>query len=172
MLDRVVAMSAKTFKTTLVRNGAICFIPVTFDPVGVFGKVRAPVRVTLNGYSYRSTIASMGGPPCIPLRKSHREAAGLQGGETLEVRLDLDTDQRQVSPPADFVKALKATPPAWDRWGALSYSHQREHVEAIESAKKPDTRARRIDSAVRLIRLASAKKPRRESSRQERWRRL
>ena len=53
----------KTFKTTVVRDGSMCFIPLTFDPTKVFGKVRAPVKVTLNGYTYRSTIAAMGGPP-------------------------------------------------------------------------------------------------------------
>jgi len=151
-------MSSKTFKTTIFREGAMCFIPLGFDPKAVFGKVRAPVRVTLNGYSYRSTIAAMGGPPCIPLRRSNREAAGLEGGETIEVRVDLDTDKREVKPPADFVKAIKAAPSAWERWQALSYSHQREHVEAIERAKKPETRARRIDSAVRMLRLTSKKK--------------
>jgi hypothetical protein len=145
-------MSSKTFKTTIVRNGSICFIPLTFDPKPVFGKVRAPVKVTVNGYTYRSTIAAMGGPPCIPLRKSNREAAGLEGGETLEVRLDLDTEKREVKPPADFVKALKAAPHAWERWRELSYSHQREYVEAIEEAKKPETRARRIANAVRMLR--------------------
>jgi hypothetical protein len=71
-----------------------------FDPKAVFGKVRAPVKVTLNGYTYRSTIAAMGGPPCIPLRRSNREAAGVDAGETLEARLDLDTDKREVKPPA------------------------------------------------------------------------
>ena len=146
-------MSSKSFKAKIVRDGSMCFIPLAFDPKSVFGKVRAPVRVTLNGYTYRSTIASMGGPPCIPLRKSNREAAGLVGGETIEVQLDLATGKREVAPPADFVKALKATPPAWDRWRGLSYTHQREHVEAIEGAKKPETRARRIDGAVRTIRL-------------------
>jgi hypothetical protein len=145
-------MASKTFKTTIVRDGSMCFIPVTFDPKAVFGKVRVPVKVTLNGYTYQSTIAAMGGPPCIPLRRSNREAAGLEGGETLEVRLDLDTDVRTVKPPADFVKALKAAPPAWDRWRELSYSHQREHAEAIEGAKKPETRTRRIEAAVRAIR--------------------
>ena len=145
-------MTSKTFTTTIVRNGPMCFIPLTFDPREVFGKVRAPVRVTLNGYTYRSTIAAMGGPPCIPLRKSNREAAGLDGGETIEVRLDLDTAKREVTPPADFVKALKTAPSAWERWRALSYSHQREHVEAIEQAKKPETRARRIEQAIRMMR--------------------
>jgi Bacteriocin-protection, YdeI or OmpD-Associated/Domain of unknown function (DUF1905) len=144
-------MSSKTFRATIVREGSMCFIPLGFDPRPVFGKVRAPVRVTLNGYTYRSTIAAMGGPPCVPLRKSHREAAGLEGGETVVVRLDLDTEKREVKPPADFVRALKAEPAAWERWRALSYSHQREHVEAIEEAKKPETRARRIDGAVRKL---------------------
>src|SRR5262245_10028589 len=119
----------KHFKTTIVRDGSTCFIPVTFDPAPVFGKLRAPVRVTLNGYTYRSTIASMGEGPCIPLRKSHREAAGLEGGETLQVTLELDTEKREVEAPADFVRALKAQPGTWQRWLALSYTHQREHVE-------------------------------------------
>ena len=136
----------------------MCFIPITFDPKDVFGKVRAPVKVTLNGYTYRTTIAAMGGPPCIPLRRSNREAAGLQGGETLDVRLDLDTDARTVKPPADLVKALKAAPPAWQRWGELSFTHQREYAEAIEGAKKPETRTRRIDAAVRAIRARPEKK--------------
>lgn len=144
-------MSSKTFKATIVRNGSACYIPLTFDPKAVFGRVRAPVQVTLNGYSYRSTVAAMGGPPCIPLRRSHYEAAQLDGKETIEVRLDLDTEKREVKPPADLVKALKAAS-AWDRWKDLSYTHQREHVEAIEDAKKPETRVRRIERAVQMVR--------------------
>jgi hypothetical protein len=141
----------KTFKVTIVRNGSICYIPLTFDPKPVFGKLRAPVKVTLNGYTFRSTIAAMGGPPCIPFRRSHREAARLEGNETLNVRLDLDTETRSVKPPADLVKALKAAS-LWERWQALSYTHQREHAEAIEGAKKPETRARRIERALQMIR--------------------
>lgn len=152
-------MTAKTFRATIVREGSMCFIPLTFDPKAVFGSVRAPVKVTLNGYTYRSTIAAMGGPPCIPLRKTNREAAGLEGGETIEVRLELDTEPRIVSPPADLVRALQKLPGAWDRWQELSYSHQREHVEAIEEAKKPETRTRRIESAVRKLH-GKARKPR------------
>jgi len=151
-------MISKTYQVTIMREGSICFIPVTFDPKSVFGKLRAPVKVTLNGYTYRSTICAMGGPPFIPLRQSNREAAALEGNETLEVRLDLDTEKREVKPPADFVKALKATPPAWDRWQDLSYTHQREYVEALAGAKKPDTRARRLASAVQTIRLGPERK--------------
>jgi hypothetical protein len=144
-------MASKTFRATIVREDGMCYIPLTFDPKAVFGKLRAPVKVTLNGFTFRSTIAAMGGPPCIPLRRSNQEAAKLDGIETLDVRLDLDSEPRVVTPPADLVKALKAAS-MWDRWQDLSYSHQREHVEAIEDAKKPETRARRIERAVEMVR--------------------
>jgi hypothetical protein len=147
-------MRSKTFKTTIVRDGSMCFIPLAFDPKTVFGKTRVPVKVTLNGYSYRSTITTIGGPPCIPLRRSHREAAGLQGDETLPVRLEFDTEKREITPPPDFVKALKSVASGWEGWRALSYTHQREHVEAIEGAKRPETRARRIERALQMIAAA------------------
>jgi uncharacterized protein YdeI (YjbR/CyaY-like superfamily) len=67
------------------------------------------------------------------------------------VTLALDTAKREVKPPADFVKALKARRLAWERWQALSFSHQREYVEAIEEARKAETRARRIEGAVKTI---------------------
>jgi len=151
-------MSSKTFKTTIVREGNMCYIPVPFDPAPVFGKVRAPVKVTLNGYTFRSTIFSMEGMYGIPLRKSNREAAGLEGGETLNVRLDLDEEKREIQPPADFAKALRATPPAWDRWQELSFTHQREYVDALADAKKPETRVRRMESAVKAIGARAPKK--------------
>ena len=146
----------KAFTTTLVRDGSICFIPVPFDPRPIFGKVRAPVLVTLGGFTYRSTIASMGDGPCIPLRRSNREAAGLEGNETLRVTLELDVEKREVEPPLDLLRALKAQPSAWSRWQKLSYSHQREYVEAIEGAKKPETRLRRIQAALTVL---AAKQP-------------
>jgi hypothetical protein len=144
-------MTSRTFKATIVRKDGMCYIPLTFDPKAVFGKLRAPVKVTLNGYTFRSTVAAMGGPPLIPLRRSNQDAAQLDGIETLDVRLDLDTEPRVVKPPSDLVKALKAAT-LWERWQDLSFSHQREHVEAIEDAKKPETRKRRIERAVLMVR--------------------
>ena len=78
----------------------------------------------------------------------------------LKVRLDLDTEKREVTPPADFVKALKAAPPAWDRWRELSYTYQREYTEALLDAKKPETRARRLASAVQTIRARPERRTR------------
>ena len=162
LASTLVAVST-TFTTTIVRDGSTCFIPLTFDPREVFGKVRAPVKVTVNGYTYRSTIAAMGGPPCIPLRKSNREAAGLGGGETVEVTLDLDTGKRAVAVPADLARALEAAPPAWARWHELSYTHQREYVEAIAEAKRPETRARRVAAAVRAVKARPERKKKKSS---------
>lgn len=151
-------MTSKTFTATIVRDGSMCFIPLPFDPKAVFGKVRVPVKVTLNGHTFRSTIASMGGTVFIPLRKSNREAARLEGTETLDVRLDIDTDKREIEPPPDLAQALNSAPPAWERWRELSYSHQREYVEALEGAKRPETRTRRLDATVRSIAARPPKK--------------
>jgi hypothetical protein len=148
------------FRGTVQRHGSAGFIELPFDPREKFGKVRAPVKVTVNGYTFRTTIAAMGGPPCIGIRTSYREAAGLEGGEKIEVRVALDEEERVVTPPVDLVKALKAAPPAWDRWRELSYTHQREHPGAVEDATKPETRARRLAKAVEMVRAMKPKKAR------------
>jgi hypothetical protein len=138
----------RTFTTTISPMGSMSAIIVPFDPREVFGKAQPAVKVTLNGYTYRSTISAMGGGPWIPLRKSNREAAGLKGGEIVEVTLELDTEQRVVTPPADLEAALRAAPSAWDGWQKFSFTHQREYAEVVEGAKRPETREKRIAQAV------------------------
>jgi Bacteriocin-protection, YdeI or OmpD-Associated/Domain of unknown function (DUF1905) len=144
-------MKSKTVRVRLHRDGSMCYVPVPFDPRAEFGKVRAPVKVTLNTYTYRSTIFSMGGIVRIPLRKSHREAAGVEGTELVTVRIALDTAVREVELPPDLVKAFSTHRAAAKRWQALSYTHRREHVEAIVGAKRPETRARRMANALRVL---------------------
>src|ERR1700733_8438546 len=124
-------MTSKTFTTKIVHDATTSYIPIPFDPKEVFGKLRVPVKVTLNGYTFASTIFSMRGPETergghaptrgivgIPLRRSHREAANVVGGQTLPVTLALDTSKRTVKPPSDLVKALKAQA-ALARWAEL-----------------------------------------------------
>jgi hypothetical protein len=149
----------KTFKTKLhSERNVVCAIPVPFDPKEVFGKTRAPVNVTINGFTYKSTISKYGEDHWIPLRKSNREAAGIlvEDSKSFSITLELDEEKREVTPPADFVKALKKAK-AWDAWSALSFTHQREHVDAFEGAKKPETRARRLQKSIEMI-LAKAPK--------------
>lgn len=126
-------------------------IVLPFDPIEVWGRTRVPVRATVNGYEYRTTIAKMSGRFLIPLAREHREAAGVAGGDVIEVTLAEDTTARTVDVPADFSAALDdaALRDAFDR---LSYTHRKEHVRAIEEAKKPETRARRIEKAIAMLR--------------------
>lgn len=118
-------------------------IELPFDPRAVFGRARAPVVVEINGHRYRSMVTTMGGRPWVPFRKSNREAAGVVAGEPFTVRLTLDIAPRTVTPPDDLRAALAAAD-VWEKWEKLSFTRQREHVDAIEEAKKPETRARRI----------------------------
>lgn len=144
-------MPHKTVNVTIHREGSACYIPVNFDPKAVFGKIRPPVKVTLNGYTYRSTIASMCGVTGIPLRKSNREAAGLTGGEKIAVTIELDAEPREVEPPHDLARALHAGRQRLKKWQSLSYTRRREMAEAIENAKKPATRARRLTAAIQSL---------------------
>jgi hypothetical protein len=136
-----------TFNCTLADEG---MIPIDFDQRAVFGKARPPVVVELRGHSYRSTIAIMSGITFVPLRRSNREAAGVAAGDTIEVTLTLDTAPRTVDPPGDLAAAIDRTGlrGAWDN---LSYSRQRETVEAIETAKRDETRDRRIMAAIAML---------------------
>ncbi len=144
-------MTSKTVKVTILREGSMCVIPVPFDPEVVFGRIRAPVKVTVNGHTYRTTICRMGGQTFVPLRKSNREAAGIDGIETVAVRFASDTEVRTVDLPPDLARALRKERGAMQGWQRLSYTGQRESVESVLGAKRPDTRKRRIAKVVSLV---------------------
>ena len=145
-------MPTKTFKTRLEKAEGMeaTGIIVPFDPKEVWGKTRVPVKATVNGYEYRTTIAKMGGRFLMPFAKEHRDAAGIGAGDAIEVTLVEDTAERTVDVPADLAKALghAGLRAAFDR---LSYTHRKEHVRAIEEAKKPETRARRIEKCIEMV---------------------
>jgi hypothetical protein len=144
---------AKRFKATIEQHpeNASVFFDVPFDPKAELGKVRAPVRVTINGFTFPTTIASMGGRTFIGLNKANREGTGVKAGQTVNVLVELDEAPRVVTVPADLKKALSKSKKAKAGWERLSYTHQREHVQAIEEAKKPETRARRIEKCVAML---------------------
>lgn len=125
-------------------------IEVPFDPKDVWGKTRVPVKATVNGYQYRTTIAKMGGRFLMPFAKEHRDASGLAAGDAIEVTLVEDTAERTVAVPEDLAAALKRAK-LRGAFDALAYTHRKEHVRAIEEAKKPETRARRIAQAIEII---------------------
>ena len=109
---------------------------------------RPPVRVTINGYTYRSTVASFGGVFMIGISAEVREQARVAAGDEVDVNVELDTEVREVSVPADFAAALKRDAVARRFFDTLSYSNRRRFVLLIEGAKTPETRERRIASAI------------------------
>lgn len=114
---------------------------------------RPAVTVTLNDrYSYRNTVAVMGGAYMVGVSAAHRAAAGIKGGDEIDVELQLDTAPRVVDVPEDFQAALDAEPEAKAFFEALSYSNKSRHVLGINDAKTPETRQRRIDKAVATLR--------------------
>jgi hypothetical protein len=116
------------------------------------GGKRPPVAITVNGHSWKSRVAIMRGRHLIGLSNANRQAAGFVTGDEVEVELELDAEPRVVTAPADFARALDADPVARAAYDRLADSHKREHVRAIESAKKPETRQRRIEKAVAMLR--------------------
>lgn len=113
---------------------------------------RPAVTVTLNGtYSYRSTIAPMGGSFWIPLAAEHREAAGLAAGDTVDVAVELDTAPRTIDVPDDLATAFAANPQAAAMWTSLSYSDQRFHALQLEGAKTDETRQRRLAKIIETL---------------------
>ncbi|MFE4636483.1 YdeI/OmpD-associated family protein [Streptomyces sp. NPDC056773] len=113
---------------------------------------RPPVTITINGHSWKSRIAHLRGRHLIGLSHANRNAAEVEIGEEIEVEVELDTEPRVVVEPADFAEALDEDPAARAAYDGLTYSRKREHVRAIESAKLPETRRRRIEKAVATLR--------------------
>jgi Bacteriocin-protection, YdeI or OmpD-Associated/Domain of unknown function (DUF1905) len=125
-------------------------VPAKF--VEALGSSKRPaVNVRIGAFTYRSSIASMGGIFMLGVSNAVREATGVAVGDTVDFHIELDTEPREVTVPADFAKALKADPVAKKFFEGLSYSNKSRHVLAIEAAKASDTRTRRIVKTVAAL---------------------
>jgi hypothetical protein len=136
------------FRATVVLGGKTATgIPVPDEVVEKLGSgKRPPVVVTVGGYSYRTTVAPMGGGYFVPLAAEHREAAGVAALQDVDVEIELDSAPRTVELPGDLSTAMdEAARSAFD---GLAYSHQKEWVRWVTEAKKPETRTTRIEKTV------------------------
>jgi hypothetical protein len=141
-----------TFRTTLLLSGNNVGIEVPDEVVEGFGAgKRVPVKVTVNGYTYDSTVARMGGRYLVPLAKVHREAAGVAGGEEHDVTLAHDPAERTVEVPDDLAAALSDAG-VRQSFDALAFTHRKEHVRSVCDAKAQATRERRIAKVVDALR--------------------
>ena len=147
------------FRATLLASGKTATgFEVPPDVVEALGAGRRPpVRVTINGYTYRNTVAVMGGVYMLGVSAEHRDASGVAAGDELDVTLELDTEPRDVSVPDDLAAALEADDAAKRTWDGLSYSNRRFHVESIEGARTDETRQRRIAKSIGLFREGKAR---------------
>ncbi len=142
----------QTFEAVLEKheNMEATGITIPFDVEKVFGAKRVPVKVSINGVDYRSTIVRMGGRYCMGVPKILREAAGIHAGETIAVTMEKDTEKRAVELPADLARALEKAG-LTEAFAKMSYTHQKEYVNAVNDAKKEETRIRRIEKTVEML---------------------
>ena len=138
------------FRAVLELNGKTATGVVVPDEVitGLGAGKRVKVQATINGYSYRTSVAPMGGRFLLPVSAEARAAAGVAAGDMIDIGLAVDNQVRQLTVPADLAAALDADMAIRRRFDALSYSAQQRHVLPIESAKTEETRRRRIAKTV------------------------
>lgn len=125
-------------------------ITIPFDVEKVFGAKRVPVKVQVNGAEYRSTIARMNGKFIMAVPKIFRDAANIKAGDFIEIAMERDTEKRFVEVPKDLADALENAK-LREAFAKMSFTHQKEYVNAINEAKKPETRVRRIEKTVEAL---------------------
>lgn len=145
-------MSTQRFDAVLELGGAgeVARIVVPFDVKEVFGTgARVPVRGTLDGHPFRSSISPMGGGcHILPVNRTLLRETGLEAGRTVAVVMERDEEPRTVTPPDELLAAIAAAPGAAEAWERLAFTRRKEHVLAVEGARKPETRARRIEKVI------------------------
>jgi hypothetical protein len=144
-------VAEERFEATIATEGSGTFIEVPLDVPAVFGRVRARVRVTVGGHTWRSTVMRYGDRYFLPLARANREAAGVAAGDTVAVVLAADDAPRTVEVPEDLAAALDAAPGARTAFDSFAFSHRREWVEWVAEAKRPETRERRVRGVVEQV---------------------
>jgi bifunctional DNA-binding transcriptional regulator/antitoxin component of YhaV-PrlF toxin-antitoxin module len=127
-------------------------ITIPFDVEAVFGAKRVPIKAMVNGAEYRGTIVRMASKYMLGIPKVFREAAGIKAGDNIVITLQKDMDERTVVMPDDLTRELrkdKALKTAWDK---LSFTIRKENARDLEAAKRPETRARRLEKTLALLR--------------------
>jgi uncharacterized protein DUF1905/bacteriocin resistance YdeI/OmpD-like protein len=142
------------FRTTIIQSGKTATgIRIPDEIVEALGSGKRPaVKVTIHGYTYRSSVAVMDGAYMVGVSAEHRAATGVAGGDEVEVDIELDTEPREVTVPADLSAALDAEPSARRTFDGLSYSNRSWHVLQVTGARTDETRRRRIARSIAALR--------------------
>jgi hypothetical protein len=142
------------FRTTILQAGKTATgIEVPPEVVADLGAGRKPpVKVTIGGHTYSSTVARRGERYLVGVSAANREKAGVAGGDDVEVEIELDTEPREMDVPADFAEALGRDDVAERFFEGLTFSQKQWYVQPIEGAKRPEVRERRVEKAMAMLR--------------------
>jgi uncharacterized protein YdeI (YjbR/CyaY-like superfamily) len=147
-------MGELTWKTTLEPRGPAAAVILDDDQVAQVGegKKAFPVQATINGFTWAGRVSRMGGEFLLGLRREVREAAGVEAGDEVTVSVALDDAPREVEVPPALADALAADAAAKARFDGLAFTHRKEFARWIEEAKKAQTRSRRVEQAMQMLR--------------------
>jgi hypothetical protein len=142
------------FTTTLLERGPAAAVVLDDEQVQAVGEgaKRFPVVATVNGYTWRTSVARMRGEFLLGLNRAVRDAAGVQAGQTVDVEIKLDTEPREVDVPEALAGALAKDPAAGAAFDALAFTHRKEFARWVAEAKRDDTRERRVAEALQMLR--------------------
>jgi hypothetical protein len=148
------AMGFVRFSATLVERGPAAAIVLDAEQVAAVGEGarRFPVAATVNGYTWRTTVAHMGGEFLVGLSRAVREGAGVQAGDMVEVELELDDAPREVDVPEALASALAAQPSLRTIYDSLAYTYRKEYARSVREAKRKETRERRVAEVIEKLR--------------------
>jgi hypothetical protein len=147
-------MGSIRMMVTLVPRGPAAAVVLDDEQIAAIGEgaKRFPVRATVNGYSWRMTVARMRGEFLVGLNRAVRDAAAVEAGDTVEVTIELDTEPREVELPEALASALTADAAARSAFDALSFTYRKEYARWIAEAKRQETRDRRVAQALERLR--------------------
>src|SRR5579872_1284692 len=154
-------MAQHKFEVKLIgqEGTQIAALKPPFDVVEVFQrKGRVPVKGTINGFPFRSSLCNMGDGHFMPVNAQMRAGANCKAGDTVRVVMELDEEERKVEVPAYLKKIINSDAKAQAFWSKLSFTHQKEYVREIEGAKRPETKEKRIAALMEALRKNQRKK--------------
>ena len=148
------SVTKQTIKVKLEKHETLeaTGITIPFDVEEVFGAKRVAVKATINGAVYRGSIVRMGGKYMLGIPKAFRQEAGLKAGDNIVVTIEKDTEERKVDMPSDLAQELRKDTKLNEAWKKLSYTIRKEQARGLVDAKKPETRARRLEKTLEMLR--------------------
>jgi hypothetical protein len=136
-------------------EGRLPLVELPFDVKEAYGTARPKVKATVNDVTLRTTVSVYGGRSYVGFRKEIQEAAGIRIGDRVRVRIEPDVEPREIEVPDDLARALKKDPAASQAFEGLSYTHRKEYTRWVEDAKKPETRQRRVEKTIEMLRAGT-----------------